>query len=180
MTTFSLLFSESQQYWVAGDTRLKPWSRRNQHQFCHWQGFCCIYMPQMLAPSAVAPLHQKPLPHLRFTPAKSCWPSPFQPSHIISEGKNERPFTGPEYHLPHSVVPNLPWVIANRFFHRVNDFGKLWKALPQREQCRTKFLPVGVKSLTRLAWAQLSQEKGIHPTPEKEKSDPGLWKVTKI
>lgn len=72
------------------------------------------------------------------------------------------------------------------FFHRVNDFGKLWKALAQREQCRTKFMPVGVRSLMRLAWQQLSQKKGIHPTPEKGKKpnhqtpDPFLWKVTEI
>lgn len=43
-------------------------------------------------------------------------------------------------------------------------------------------MPAGVGSLMRLAWPQLSQEKGIHPTQEKEKTnpDPFLWKVIEI
>lgn len=62
MTRFCLLFSESQQYWVTGDTRLKPWSRWSQHQFCNWWWFSCT--PQIPVTSAIVPLHQNSFPIL--------------------------------------------------------------------------------------------------------------------
>lgn len=170
---FLYFFSANQQYWVAGDTRLRPWW--SQHQFCHWQWFCCTY-PQ-IPPQSEVPTSQELLslsvpafPHHFWRQKWTTFPQARTPSST---------FSGAQVALGH----------CQQVFHGVNDFEKLQKALMQREKYRTKFIAVGARASwdrpdrswpRKIEFTHPREGEKTKQRPQTNKLDPRLWKVNLI